>query len=244
MKKVRNKRSTQEFIKDCNIIHSNFYNYSKTEYIKMHSNIDVICPIHGQFNVEANHHIRGTGCKKCSINHQMNNQKDTTESFIKKAKKIHKDTYDYSKVKYGKNAHDKVILLCKEHGEFLISPNSHLSKAAGCLLCAKEKCGWTKTSWKKACRNKIAKLYIINCFNNDESFYKIGITSNSLEKRFNCSHWMPYNYKIIKIIESEDSDYIFDLEKKLHKINRKYKYKPKIFFDGFSECFSNYADCH
>ena len=50
---------------------------------------------------------------------------------------------------------------------------------------------------------------------------------------------MPYDYKILRIIESKDDPiYIYNLERKLHKKYKKYKYIPLIFFDGFSECFS------
>lgn len=49
----------------------------------------------------------------------------TTEDFIKKARSIHGDRYDYSKTIY-KSIKDKCIIICKEHGEFCITPESHL----------------------------------------------------------------------------------------------------------------------
>lgn len=58
-----------------------------------------------------------------------------TDLFIKKATLIHGDTYDYSKVEY-KNARDKIIIICKIHGEFLKSPNKHLSSNQGCKICS------------------------------------------------------------------------------------------------------------
>jgi very-short-patch-repair endonuclease len=60
---------------------------------------------------------------------------DKTIKFINKAKKIHGDKYDYSKVKYT-SAREKVIIICKEHGEFEQSPNGHLSKKSGCRKCS------------------------------------------------------------------------------------------------------------
>jgi hypothetical protein len=39
------------------------------------------------------------------------------ELFIEKAKKIHFDKYDYSKVNYI-NDRKKIIIICKIHGEF------------------------------------------------------------------------------------------------------------------------------
>lgn len=242
--KSRKKRTNEEFIKECSIIHNNYYNYDKIEYTKMHCFITIICPIHGEFKQEANHHIRGRGCVRCSAIINNNRTRSNTDDFIKKSIKLFKDKFDYSKTKYGKNAFEKIVIICKKHGKFDIRPNTHLSKKSkgGCPICAKESIGWTKTAWRKACINKIPKLYIIKCYNNNETFYKIGITSqDTLFRRFNCKYWMPYNYKIIEIIENENSDYIFDLERKLHKINKQFKYKPLIWFDGFTECFSQYT---
>ena len=55
------------------------------------------------------------------------------EQFIEKAKKIHGNKYDYSKVEYVNN-HTKVCIICPEHGEFWQLPSKHLSKH-GCQLC-------------------------------------------------------------------------------------------------------------
>lgn len=60
----------------------------------------------------------------------------TTEEFIQKAKAIHGDKYDYSKVEYV-NASTKVSLICPEHGEFLQAPYRHL-RGYGCHVCGKE----------------------------------------------------------------------------------------------------------
>ncbi|HGB3193965.1 TPA: GIY-YIG nuclease family protein [Salmonella enterica subsp. enterica serovar Waycross] len=62
----------------------------------------------------------------------------TTEEFIIKAKSVHGDRYDYSRVDY-KNTSTKITIICSEHGEFLMSPNSHLSQWQGCSKCAKNK---------------------------------------------------------------------------------------------------------
>lgn len=58
----------------------------------------------------------------------------TTEIFINKAKEIHGDKYDYSKVIYIKSK-EKVKIICPLHGIFEQIPNSHLTKQ-GCATCA------------------------------------------------------------------------------------------------------------
>ena len=48
----------------------------------------------------------------------MIEQNEKTKLFIEKSIKIHGDKYDYSKVVYIKSQ-EKVIIICKENGEFL-----------------------------------------------------------------------------------------------------------------------------
>lgn len=63
----------------------------------------------------------------------------TTEQFITKAKQVHGDIYNYSKVCYVNNK-TKVVILCKKHGKFLQTPNNHLNY--GCKFCG----GTTKSN--------------------------------------------------------------------------------------------------
>jgi very-short-patch-repair endonuclease len=67
-------------------------------------------------------------------------QCDKTKEFIHKASLIHGDKYDYSKVQY-KKAIEKVIIICKTHGDFKLTPNKHLSRADGCKICGRELIG-------------------------------------------------------------------------------------------------------
>lgn len=68
---------------------------------------------------------------------------DKTEIFINKAKIIHGDKYDYSKVLY-KKAIEIVIITCPEHGDFEQTPNSHLN-GSGCKVCSRILNGIKKT---------------------------------------------------------------------------------------------------
>ena len=64
-------------------------------------------------------------------------KKYTTEEFIKKAKSIHGDEYDYSLVEYT-NSYSKVNIICLKHGKFEQTPNNHLN-GNGCPNCIKNK---------------------------------------------------------------------------------------------------------
>ena len=58
-----------------------------------------------------------------------------TNLFIEKSRKKHGDKYSYEKTIYEK-AKVKVIITCEEHGDFIITPDGHLS-GKGCLECSK-----------------------------------------------------------------------------------------------------------
>lgn len=61
---------------------------------------------------------------------------ERTSNFIEKARKIHGDKYNYSKVEYV-NSKTKVCIICPEHGEFLKSPLNHIQCKQGCPICSK-----------------------------------------------------------------------------------------------------------
>jgi hypothetical protein len=119
----------QEFIEKAKEIHGDNYDYSKINYINHKTNIIIICKEHGEFQQIPSNHLNGNDCPKCAINKRTS----TTEEFIEKAKEIHGDKYNYQKVHYI-NHKTNIIIICKEHGEFQQTPNSHLN-GSGCLEC-------------------------------------------------------------------------------------------------------------
>ena len=60
-------------------------------------------------------------------------RKLTTQEFIEKAKKVHGNKYNYSKVEYIKSEL-KVCIICPEHEEFWQIANAHL-QGQGCPEC-------------------------------------------------------------------------------------------------------------
>ena len=63
------------------------------------------------------------------------NTRKTNEEFIREAKLIHGDVYDYSLIDYKSNT-TKIMIVCKKHGVFEQIPKSHL-KGSGCGKCIK-----------------------------------------------------------------------------------------------------------
>lgn len=122
------KFSTEEFVQKANKVHNNKYDYSKTEYTGNNQKVTIICPEHGEFQQNAQHHLAGHGCPKCSKNKRLGN-----EEFIKRAQKIHHDRYNYDKVDYT-NLALPVTITCPTHGDFKQLPSVHLT-GGGCPLC-------------------------------------------------------------------------------------------------------------
>lgn len=58
-----------------------------------------------------------------------------TTSYIEKARKIHKDRYDYSLVDY-KNSFFKIKIICPKHGIFEQRPCDHINHKNGCPSCS------------------------------------------------------------------------------------------------------------
>lgn len=60
-------------------------------------------------------------------------KRSNTKEFIEKATKVHNGRFDYSKVEYVNNS-THIIVVCEEHGEFSVNPNSHL-RGTDCPKC-------------------------------------------------------------------------------------------------------------
>lgn len=122
--------TTEEFITRAKTVHGDKYAYSEVVYVNNHTKVTLVCPSHGHFLQVPMSHLRGIGCAKC----YFESKKSSTEEFIKKAKDVHGDRYDYSKVVY-KKVNDPVVLVCPTHGDFMQQPNTHLN-GFGCAKCS------------------------------------------------------------------------------------------------------------
>ena len=129
------KLSKDVFIENSNKKHNGKYDYSKVKYINNRTKVCIICPEHGEFWQTPSNHMYGYGCAKCANSLNAENHTSNTDIFIEKARQIHNDKYDYSKVNYV-NSRTKVCIICPEHGEFWQTPDAHLSNK-GCPKCGR-----------------------------------------------------------------------------------------------------------
>jgi len=84
---------------------------------KNSSDITLKCKKCGNIRHTNANNIYRYGCKICSSRAEGEKRKLGIEEFIKKAKEVHGDKYDYSKVNYI-NYNTPVTIICPIHGEF------------------------------------------------------------------------------------------------------------------------------
>ena len=207
------KLNTVDFVKKAKLVHGDRYDYSESNYVTAHINVKIRCYEHGIFTQTPANHFSGKGCPSC-----VGVKRLDKESFIEKAKQIHGDTYDYSKVLYKGNK-IKIIIVCNKHGEFKQTPDSHM-RGVSCPGCAEY--GFDRT--------RSASLYVLrSCCGH---YMKIGITHNPKQRYNKLKHGTPFSFKRIEIIEGP-GEQIADLEKELLSC-----YQPAEFdnhFDGYTE---------
>lgn len=223
------------FLEKGKIKHNDKYDYSLSQPINSKSKVIIICPTHGEFEQTANDHLQGYGCGKCG-----GTKKLTTNEFISKSKTIHGDKYDYSLCEY-KTTKEKIKIICQIHGEFKITPNNHLN-GKGCKKCGFDYGVWSYSLWEEKGLNSpnfdSFKLYVIECWDDEERFIKIGKTFKSVANRFKGKKIMPYHFKLINMIEGSAKE-ISELEIEMKNKNKINSYLPKKEFNGRYECFSS-----
>lgn len=120
---------TKNFITKSKKLHKNKYDYSKVSYTNANIEVIIVCPIHGDFSQKpAKHYNRGHGCPKCG-----GTNKPSTDEFIKKAKEVHGNKYNYVPTNY-KSSLEKIQIVCPVHGVFKQTPKDHLN-GCGCSDC-------------------------------------------------------------------------------------------------------------
>lgn len=136
--------SQDDFLERSYKIHGDKYDYTKVDYQGQNTNVKIICPIHGVFTQLPSTHLNGGGCPACS-----GVERYGQSGFIERAKEIHGEKYDYSKVDYV-NAKSKVEIICPEHGSFMSEPYHH-TKGTGCPRCGADRISeallLTKEEW-------------------------------------------------------------------------------------------------
>ena len=166
-------------------------------------------------------------------------KRTTVETFLERAKIVHGEKYDYSKVNY-RGVNKRVIIICPEHGEFDLRPKAHYDDNRGCPNCDKSgKSGFHKSEWYVESKF----LYLIEFYGNGERFLKFGVTVNGVKDRV-LKGQIPYTYETLFEEKIKDGVKAIDIEKKLKSKYLKIPYKPELHFSGNTECLEYGIKAH
>ena len=165
------------------------YNYSRVEYKNQNKRVEIKClklhwktgNPHGIFKQKPIDHWLGKqGCDDCKADNARKLYLKSSEQFLKDAKEIYGEYYDYSLVDY-KGAKEDVILICPIHNEFSITPDSHINARCGC-----SKCGDERGALKNATPFEIFEKRATRVHQNKYKYFKEDYTTGSRETKFLC----------------------------------------------------------
>lgn len=169
----KKRKGMEDFLRRSKDIHGEKYDYSLVKVRKYSDKVEIICRRCGKhFMQSPTKHLSGRGCPFCAKSERASNHKLTTKQFIEKARMVHGDRYDYSKVNY-KTSTDKVEIICPKHGVFEQTPNSHLN-GNGCPQCGAEIARNTRKSNTEEFIKKALKVHG-DKYNYDNTDYKYAV---------------------------------------------------------------------
>ena len=133
----KRKKSVEDFIEEFNKKYSGKLKVNKSNYAGNEKEIQVVCIKHGPFyTTPLKLKINTICCPTCLIEERKKTNTYDNEIFIKKAKEKYGDKYLYDHLNYV-NSRTKVIVTCREHGDFMVNPAVFLSNVSGekCPIC-------------------------------------------------------------------------------------------------------------
>ena len=229
------KKTTKEFVEQAIVVHGDLYSYEDTQYKNSGTKVVICCKIHGAFEQVAKDHLSGRGCRFCA------RVGSNLELFLKAAELFHRGRYNYSLVDYI-NCYTPVEIICDEHGVFLQKPIYH-TRGSNCPDCAKKSLNRNPTGWSRGryleradmSHNGYSHLYIMHCYSDSESFYKVGISFKGGKQRLKYSGYKTRTLLNLKM----PAEICWDAEKYLHRELADFRYKPlKVFCGSSRECYT------
>jgi hypothetical protein len=226
----------QKFIESANKKFNSKFNYSMVYYKNANTNVTILCPTHGEFSTTPWNHIsRKHGCPKCGTDAMAKQQRDKSAAKLKEYIESGITNYDYSLATINKIT-DKIIVICKEHGEFSVTADHHI-RGVGCKKCADQnKVGGYNELWFNfdPTRKDIpGVLYVLEMYSETERFIKVGITKHSVSKRYAGAK---FKYNILTLWYSSLYEcYQKEKELKENFYNHRYKNTHKTYI---TESFS------
>ncbi len=123
--------------------------------------IQINCNLHGSYkrvpmyHVTSNKHRKPAGCPDCFREADRKAKMKPFSAFLKDAKAIHGEKYEYAEDTYD-GARQNMEIICPKHGPFPQTPDAHINNKQGCALCADE--ATSKRNVTKGLKNAKKKL--------------------------------------------------------------------------------------
>ena len=217
--------------------HIDKYDYSESLYVRNNVKIKIKCNSCNKFFEQTpSNHLNHTVCCPHEL-HELKVKRNlkTNEQWINDFKDVHGNKYDYSLVDC-KKWNDKIKIICPVHGEFSQEANSHM-QGNGCFKCSIEKN--TKSGLKRG--KNLYRFYFVKFYNEDFSFLKIGVTSETVHKRcLRICRETGMSYELFKELLFYDYDKASEFEslikQKLPNYDFDYKNYGLSKFKGHMEC--------
>ena len=222
--KVQRTVTTSDFIARARDVHGDRYDYSLVEYKNWRSPVKITCPEHGVFEQIPNNHLKGRGCSHCALLEKQKRFALTNKEFVKHARDVHGDRYDYSLVEY-KNARTPVKITCPEHGVFEQTPDKHKQRH-GCPKCAQN--GFNPA--------KHAVLYVLADDQHFPLFLKIGITNDFKKRLIQLRRETPHPVEKLAVYPFPIGSDAYKLEQEIHEVFRELN-AGMSGFNGATEWF-------
>jgi hypothetical protein len=227
----------KSFVEKAIEVHGGRYDYSKTVFTNRLDDVSIICSRHGEFKQKAYSHLDGKNCLKCSIEDRGLG----FEGFLEKSIQKHGDRYDYSNVDYS-HINTPVEIVCSTHGSFWQKPSVHFN-GSNCPKCSievrAEKQHW---NYLERCRlnpemgESIGCIYLLKMTHEEESFLKLGISSNH-KKRLARYREENIDFEVITLKEMKNIAAAILERDILAAIKQAgFKYLPQVEFKGYTEC--------
>jgi hypothetical protein len=251
------KKTTEQFIEEAKAVHGDSYDYSLVEYVNSIIKVSIFCNNHKEYFLQTpDSHTSGRGCPKCGTEAMVDKRKKTKEHFIEKAKKVHRDLYDYSLVEYTK-WNEKVEIICNGcKNTFKVTPNNH-NNGRGCKECGiKRRTDVISTSKEEFIKRSVEKhgnkydysgvnyvngslKVFIKCIEHNEYFEqearshmngtgcpKYAIEINTFKRKSYIDLAETSTLYLIKIYN--ESETFYKIGKTIHKIKRRFCGKNRL----------------
>lgn len=133
---------TQEtFLERC-MSHKNMchLDFSNTVYRNSRTLVEINCLKHGEYVTNPTSAMNGHGCPVCDCITFGKSSPLTISEYIIVANYMHNDKYDYSLLTEENFKDEKIPVICKEHGKFLIRKSAHIApkQLYSCQICGRK----------------------------------------------------------------------------------------------------------